>query len=199
MMVLRSSPASPFGRKVIIAAAFAGLTDKLEVVATNTGDPADAIFKYNPLGKIPALTLPNGATYFDSAVIVDYLDYLAGGGVLVPAAPEDKFKTLTLAALADGIADASLLQVYERRLREVEKQDPKWLAWPEGKVTRGLTALENAPPAGARTIAHIAVACALGYLDLRFAGSWRKDHPNLVKWLEDFSAEIPAYAASNPQ
>ncbi|TXM81400.1 glutathione S-transferase, partial [Methylobacterium sp. WL122] len=34
----------------------------------------------------------------------------------------------------------------------------------------------------------IALACALGYLDLRFADlGWREGRPNLAAWLADFS------------
>jgi hypothetical protein len=40
------------------------------------------------------------------------------------------------------------------------------------------------------------LACALGYLDLRFEGLWRSDHPRLVAWLEAFSAGVPAFEAT---
>ena len=49
-MILRSSPASPFGRKVKIAAHVLGLMDQIEVVVANTLDPEDVIRKQNPLG-----------------------------------------------------------------------------------------------------------------------------------------------------
>jgi hypothetical protein len=42
MLVLRSSPASPFGRKVRIAAAVLGLSDRIDVVAADTNDPGDS-------------------------------------------------------------------------------------------------------------------------------------------------------------
>jgi len=61
--------------------------------------------------------------------------------------------------------------------------------------------LESAPPQlNVRlTLPHvgqIALACALGYRDLRFGGLWRGDHPRLVAWLDDFAARVPAYAAT---
>ena len=46
MLVLRSSPASPFGRKIKIAASVLGLTDKIEIVAADTTDPADALRRH---------------------------------------------------------------------------------------------------------------------------------------------------------
>jgi glutathione S-transferase len=196
MMILRSSPPSPFGRKVKIAASLLGLSSKIEVVATDTLDPQDKIRSQNPLGKIPALILEDGSVYYDSRVIVEYLDFLGGGGLLIPAYGAPRFKVLTMAALADGILDAALLQIYELRFRDLAKHEPKWVSHQAEKVARGLAVLEASPPNGRRNVAHIGLACALGYLDLRFDGTWRKEHPNLVAWLEAFSLEVPSFEAT---
>jgi glutathione S-transferase len=195
MMILRSSPASPFGRKVKIAAAILGLSDEIEVVAADTMDPHDPLRRQNPLGKIPTLILPDGRTLFDSRVILEYLDSLSGGGIIIPAG-DARFRVLTGQALADGIMDAALLQVYEQRMREPGERGARWVDHQAGKVARGLNALEAEPPAAARDVAAIASACALGYLDLRFAGEWRATYPRLVGWLEAFSAAVPAFEAS---
>ena len=97
MLVLRSAGASPFARKVRIAAAVLGLDDRIEVFAADTGDPDDSLRSQNPLGKIPALILENGEAIFDSAVIVEYLDWLAGGGKIIPSEPKTRFRSLTQA------------------------------------------------------------------------------------------------------
>ena len=196
MMILRSSPPSPFGRKVKIAAALAGLTEKIEVVLADTTDPADALRSQNPLGKIPVLILEDGTALYDSRVLVEYLDWLAGGDVLIPAEPKARFAALTRAALADGILDAAILQIYEERFRPPERREPKWTDYQAEKVVRGLAIFEAAPPTGRRDAAHIGLACALGYLDLRFNGKWRENHENLVAWLAAFEAAVPAYAAT---
>ncbi|KRE02180.1 glutathione S-transferase [Bosea sp. Root381] len=197
MLVLRSSPASPFGRKVKMAAIELGLMDRIEIVAADTTDPAEALRQQNPLGKIPTLVLEDGTTLFDSRVIVEYLDHLAGGDRLFPAGSE-RFAQLRLQALADGLADAALLQVYEIRFRPEEARNDAWVANQSGKVSRALAALEAAPPAFADRprIGEIALACALGYLDLRFAAAWRADHPSLVAWLDAFAAKVPAFEAT---
>lgn len=194
MLTLRSSPASPFGRKVKIAASVLGLMDRIAVVVADTNDPAEPLRQQNPLGKIPTLVLPNGETLFDSRVIVEYLDHLAGGGRLIPAG-EARFAQLRLQALADGLCDAALLQVYETRFRPEEGRNAAWVANQASKVSRALTALELAPPAyeGAPRIGEIALACALGYLDLRFPGSWRTEHAALVAWLDAFAARVPSF------
>ncbi|MCO5091122.1 glutathione S-transferase family protein [Bosea sp. (in: a-proteobacteria)] len=196
MLVLRSSPASPFGRKVKIAALELGLMDRIEVVIADTTDPAEPLRRQNPLGKIPTLVLEDGTTLFDSRVIVDYLDHL-GGGRLIPAG-EARFAQLRLQALADGISDAALLQIYEARFRPEQGRNADWLAHQAGKVTRGLEALEAAPPAfpDRPRIGEIALACTIGYFDLRFAGTWRADYPRLVAWLDDFAARVPAFEAT---
>lgn len=193
MLVLRSSPASPFGRKVKMAALELGLMDRIEIVPADTTDPAEALRRQNPLGKIPTLVLEDGTTLFDSRVIVDYLDHLSGGR-LIPGG-EARFAQLRLQALADGICDAALLKVYEGRFRPEEGRNANWVAHQDGKVARGLEALEAAPPVFADRphIGEIALACALGYLDLRFEGKWRADHPKLVAWLDDFAARVPAF------
>ncbi len=98
MMILRSSPPSPFGRKVKIAASLTGVRDKIEVVMADTTDPADVLRTQNPLGKIPALILEDGTMLYDSRVIVEYFDWLAGGDVLIPKDPKTRFTTLTRAA-----------------------------------------------------------------------------------------------------
>ena len=193
-MILRSSPASPFGRKVKLAAALLGAS--LTVVEADTTSPTDSLRRENPLGKIPTLVLEDGTTLFDSRVIVAYLDAMAGGGALIPAEIGPRFAALRLEALADGISDAALLQVYEARWREAGRQDASWIEHQAGKVARGLAALEAAPPAGPITVGHVALACALGYLDLRFAGGWREAHPALAAWLEGFAAAVPAFEAT---
>ncbi len=197
MLTLRSSPASPFGRKVKIAALELGLMDRIEIVAADTNDPTDPLRQQNPLGKIPTLVLEDGTTLFDSRVIVDYLDHLTGGGKIIPAG-EARFPQLRLQALADGLCDAALLQVYETRFRPEEGRNAAWVANQAGKVSRALIALEVAPPAypDRPRIGEIALASALGYLDLRFAGTWRAEYPALVAWLDAFAAKVPAFEAT---
>ncbi len=193
-MILRSSPASPFGRKTRIAAALLGIP--LSIVEADTTSPTDSIRRENPLGKIPTLVLDDGTTLFDSSVILAYLDAVAGGGRLIPLEIGPRFAALRLEALADGLAEAALLQVYEGRWRDEDRRDAAWTEHQAGKVARALAALEATPPQGPVTVGHIALACALGYLDLRFDGAWRADHPALVAWLDGFAAEVPAFDAT---
>jgi len=198
MMILRSTAASPFARKVRIAVSVLGLADKIDVRETDLNDPADSIRTQNPLGKIPALILDDGTAYYDSRVIAEYLDHLAGGGRIIPREAKVRFEALRLQALCDGILDASLLIVYENRYRPADKHVQSWLDRQVDKVTRGMAALEAAPPkfTPVPDIGQIALACLLGYRDLRFGGTWRKDYPRLLAWHDKFAAQIPAFAAT---
>jgi glutathione S-transferase len=194
MLTLRSSPASPFGRKVKISAALLGLMDQIQVVDADTNNPTDSLRQQNPLGKIPTLILENGETLYDSRVIVEYLDRLAGGGKILPEGAA-RFAALRQQALADGIMDAALIQVYEGRWRPEERRSAEWVAHHQGKVERGLAYAEAhlSTPSADLHIGHVALACALGYLDLRMEGKWRAKHPGLVAWLDDFAGRVPAF------
>src|SRR5712672_3514064 len=140
-MILRSSPASPFGRKVRMAAIILGLDGGITVEPADTVNPADTVRQQNPLGKIPALVLDDGTVLFDSRVILEYLDHLAGGGRIIPAEPTARFSALRLQALADGLMDASILLIYECRWRDSAKHEPKWVEHQAGKVARALASL----------------------------------------------------------
>lgn len=198
-MILRSAPPSPFGRKCKLAVAILGLADKIEMVKADTMDPQDSLRQQNPLGKIPILITDDGLELYDSPVICEYLDGFAGGGTLFPDG-EARWGALRLQALGDGMMDAGLLQVYEARYRPEELHHQPWLDMQGDKVDRGLAWLEaNTPKTGETpTIGDITLACALGYLDFRFDGTWRKDHPKLVTWLDAFAKQVPAFAETRP-
>ena len=195
MMILRSSPPSPFGRKVKLALGILGLDNDVTIEKADPTDAGDSLRQQNPLGKIPALIIEDGTVIYDSPVILEYLDHRAGGGKIIPKDMNARLKALTLQALCDGILDAGILLVYEGRWRPAEKHEPKWIDHQTGKVTRALEELEASPPAltAVPDVGQITLACALGYGDLRFEGRWRKDHPRLVAWLDAFSARVPAF------
>jgi glutathione S-transferase len=195
MLTLRSAPPSPFGRKVKIASSLLGLSDRIRVENADTTDPNERLRTQNPLGKIPTLIGEDGETLYDSRVIVEYLDHLAGGCRLIPEGT-DRFRALTLQALADGVMDAGILQIYETRWRTEERREKAWTDYQAEKVSRALAHAEvrHAEPPERFHIGHVALAAALGYLDLRFEGRWRQGHPRLVAFLDDFERRVPAFA-----
>jgi len=199
-MILRSAPASPFSRKVKIASYVLGLADKIETHILNSSDPKDPIRQQNPLAKIPTLVLENGTSIYDSRVILEYFDMLAGGGKIIPKETDARFAALTTAALADGIMDASLLVVYESRYRPDQTPHEGWLNLQRGKIERALAELAaNLPATSSINVGNIGLACALGYLDLRKQVDWRAKYPALIGWLDAFRAACPYFDKTKPE
>jgi glutathione S-transferase len=200
-MQLRSSPSSPFGRKVKMATYVLGFDDQVTPVLTDTLDPNDSICDVNPLGKIPALE-DDGTTYYDSRVIMEYLDAKAGGGKIIPASGPTRYEVLTRAALTDGILDAAILVIYERRMRPEDKYVESVVERQRGKIIRGLKAIaaENRSYSNGAMpdVGEIGLACVLDYLDFRKQVNWRDHAPNLASWLADFAAAVPGYEDSMP-
>jgi glutathione S-transferase len=200
-MQLRSSPSSPFGRKVKMATYILGFDDEVTPVLTDTLDPDDSICDVNPLGKIPALE-DDGTIYYDSRVIMEYLDAKAGGGKIIPASGLTRYEVLTRAALMDGILDAAVLVIYERRMRPEDKYVESVVERQRGKIIRGLEAIDaenRSYSNGAMPdIGEIGLACVLDYLDFRKQVNWRDHAPNLASWLADFAAAVPGYEDSMP-
>jgi glutathione S-transferase len=200
-MKLLLSPASPYARKVWLAAAELGLADRIETLNASASPVAEnpELSALNPLGKIPVLVTDDGQSLYDSRVIADYLDSLSPRR-LCPADGPARWAVQTLHAAADGLLDAALLARYE----EVLRPEPfRWADWRRGqgdKIRRVLDLLEGADlKAGddAR-ICDIAAACALGYLDFRFAAEpWRDGRPRLAAFFEAFTRR-PAWAQSDP-
>src|SRR5476651_544326 len=118
--VLRSTLTSPFGRKVRMAIDVLNLSDRVTLLPADPLDESDTLRQQNPLGKMPCLVLSDGTSIYDSGVIIDYLQELKGTDKLIPLRGLARFKALTLARLADGILDASILVIYDNRFRPGE-------------------------------------------------------------------------------
>jgi glutathione S-transferase len=192
MMQLYDNPASPFCRKVQVVLRETGQADDVDVVFA-VGHPLateQMPLAQNPLGKIPCLVRDDGPAMYDSRVICRYLDARGNGG-LYPTG-QRLWDVLTLEATADGIMEAAVLMIYESRARPEEIRYPDWVDAQWDKIARALDALS------ARWMGHlngplhmgqIAVACALGYLDLRQPDrDWRRGHDALASWYEGFAA-----------
>ena len=199
-MKLTFSAASPFARKVRIAAIELGLIDKIELTPATVapGQPNDDYSRITPLKKLPVLILDNGEVILDSYVIVEYLDELAGGGKLIPASGPLRWTIKSDHSLLQGMLDSMLLCRYENMVRP---EALRWKAWSDDHWNRawsGMARFESrvdAMLARPFDIAQIGLVCVLGYADFRFADSgWRKAYPKLdifhQKMLERPSVKI---------
>jgi glutathione S-transferase len=184
-MKLTFSPASPFARKVRIAAIELGLIDKIEFVPVTVvpGQPNDEYSRdISPLKKLPVLILDDGSVILDSYVIVESLDELAGVGKLIPAPGPARWKAKTDHAILQGMLDSMLLCRYEKMVRPKEFY---WQAWHDDHWNRawaGMARFEKQDDVLSRPLdmVQIALICVLGYADFRFPDcGWRKAYPKL--------------------
>ncbi|NMG75395.1 glutathione S-transferase [Aromatoleum diolicum] len=200
-MKLFASLTSPYARKIRIILAEKRLP--FELVVDSPWEGNTRIPSINPLGKVPALVTENDEVFFDSPVIAGYLETLDATPRLVPNDPLDAVRVRQLEALADGVTDAAVTALLESRRPDGQRSELEMDRQME-KIDRGLDELERR--ASGRTWLHgdslslgdIAVAVALGYLDLRFAHhEWRDTHPALAA-LADRMFARPSFTSTRP-
>ena len=133
-MKLRHAALSPFVRKVMVAAHELALAGRIELDPTNVSPTRtnQTLARENPLMKVPSFVTDDGLVLFDSPVICEYLDSLAGGGMLFPAAGPERWTALRRQALGDGILDALVLVRYESLRPEAKR----WSGWTDGQTTK---------------------------------------------------------------
>ena len=196
-MKLAYSPASPYVRKVNACAIARGIDQQIERWKVGTTDPA--LLEFNPLSKVPTLITDDGARLYDSPVICEYLDSVGSAPKLFPAAGPARWKAITQQALGDGILDATQPRRREIALPQDEGRQ-SYIALQQGKVSRSLDVLEKEADSlgDLTTIGEIAIGCALGYLDFRYANEpWRSGHPKLAAWY-DKVVKLPPLAETMP-
>ena len=188
-MKLLYSPTSPYARKARIVAREKRLLGRVEEVISLPADKPAELLAANPLGKVPALILDDSSVLFDSPVICEYLDQLTPDVPLIPNGPA-RWPVLRAQALADGMVDVAVLGVMEKR-RPPELQLVDRL---EHLRTQMRSAVRQMPQeltslGGELNMGHIAIAAALGYLDLRHPDlEWRGlADASLVTWYAEFS------------
>jgi glutathione S-transferase len=197
-MKLHHAPTSPFVRKVMACAILRGIEGRIELVPTDPHSSPAHLLADNPLSKVPCLVTDDGVAVFDSKVICEYLDTIGDAPPMFPpAGSRERLLVQVRHALADGVMDAAVA----RRMRfgkPVDEARAAYLARQKAAVERGLKVLEGDPPKGLSDVGEVAVACALGYLDFRFAAEpWREGHPRLAAWFAEVS-KIPALARTAP-
>jgi glutathione S-transferase len=189
-MKLLYSATSPFVRKVSIVLIETGLSDRVEHVPTNPWDPQSDLPAQNPIGKVPTLISAQGVEIFDSSVICEFLDNLHAGSKMFPIDAEGRITANQFQSLADGMMDAAVLGFIENSRRPKDRRWGEWSDRQLAAITRSLNWLEERHQTLNQTsdIGTISVACALGYLDFRFADlEWRRHHERLAEWFEQFA------------
>jgi glutathione S-transferase len=192
------SPTSPYVRKVHACAITREIDKLIALVPMNANASPPELLAVNPLSKVPALVTDDGMALFDSPVICEYLDSIGEALPMFPAKGALRWRALKFQAMGDGILDASV----PRRGEMMKPQDEgraAWIARQKAAVDRTLDVLEADPPHRLVDIGSITIACALGYLDFRFAAQpWRDGHPKLAAWYAAF-AQNPGIADTVPK
>lgn len=199
MMRLYWSPTSPFVRKVMACAIARGIADRIERVPCDPHVSPPELLAVNPFCKVPTLIGEDQVAYIDSPLICEYLDGIGDAPPLFPAERAPRLVALRLHALGHGMMEASVARRMEG-LRPEEAARSAAMARYAAAVNRALEVLEREAEtlAGPLTIGAIAVGCALGYLDFRFAAEpWRLRCPRLAAWFETVAA-LPAFAETAP-
>ncbi len=197
-MKLFYSPASPFVRKVLACAITREIDGQIELVPTNAHASEPALLAANPLSKVPALITNDGLALFDSPVICEYLDSIEGALPLFPRGGGARWLALKHQAIGDGMMDAAVARRGES-LRPQEAARDAFMARQKAAVDRSLALLEADVPHRTVDIGTIALGCALGYLDFRFAAEpWRPAAPKLAAWFAAFG-ENPGLARTLPK
>ncbi|MEX2630349.1 MAG: glutathione S-transferase N-terminal domain-containing protein [Tistlia sp.] len=192
------NPTSPFVRKVSVVLLELGLDRQVEYVETNPRDAASGFWEANPLAKIPAFERDDGLVLFDSPVICAWLDETYGGGRL-SGQGDDRWRVLTLTALADGVLDAGVLARQEG-LRPEAERSAAWVDKQVGIATRGLDRLDACAEqfGDGVDLASITVGCAVAWLGFRHPQiDWLQGRGRLAAWYRSFS-ERPSMAATVP-
>lgn len=184
-MLLHYAPSSPFARKIRIVLRERGLKSRVNEMTVRPFDDDPALLLANPLGLVPTLVLDDGQVLADSAVIAAYLDTQGAGPSLLPVDERQRWRTLTFAALTDGVMEQALKAVLENR-RPAHLQSPAVTARAFAKIERTLGALERYVAEDQPwNLAHIGIIVALEYLDFRHGVYlWRPLFPALARWHE---------------
>lgn len=189
-MKLYGHATSPYVRKVRIALREKNL--RFEWVQEAPADPGNHIADLNPLGKVPVLETDEGRVFFDSALILEYIDGLTPERLIPATGQPERLPVLLWNTLGSGIVDATVARLLEDR-RPAEQKSQALIARQEEKIARSLAWADKADKGRAYlvadrfSLADLGLALALEYIDFRYPHPWRERHPRLARWLAGIS------------
>lgn len=191
-MKLYGAVLSPFVRMCLVTAHELGLKDKLTHVPASVS-PIIAnpdLTRLSPIGKIPVLETDHAHAIYDSRVIMEYLAHVGGSRSFIPDDGVKRFRVLTLLALAQGIAEAAVALRYEQAQRPETARWPEFMERQKARINDGLDEVEKNWQGDLTGVSagSVAMACAMGYIDLRHAElNWRKTRPQTALHIDAFA------------
>ena len=181
-ITLYNGPNSPFGRKTKVTALVQEVNIEEKIIDVYKADFLD---KYNPLRKIPTLTV-NQLSIADSDNICFYLDSVSKKQTLFPK--KNYWQIMSVTSIANGLMES----VLERRMETIRPENEKsnnFINKQETRIKRTINWLGNNwnnYNENYLTMDQIAVACALDYTIFRFNKNWKIDNKKLNKWFSKF-------------
>ncbi|HLF17725.1 MAG TPA: glutathione S-transferase N-terminal domain-containing protein [Candidatus Omnitrophota bacterium] len=195
-MKLLYTKRSPYARKTRVVALEKNI--KLDLIEENLTKKSGQLLRANPIGKIPTLILNNGETLIDSPVICEYLDGLNDTPVLIPKNNKERIDALHLQAIADGLMDVTVA-LYMEKVRHPNDFNQAFVTAQQETIANTLAYLDkDITQIKELSLAAIAVACAIGYLNFRLSElNPQGRFPKLQAWFEEFSKR-PSLAQTAP-
>ncbi len=188
-MKLYCSKTSPYSRKVRVALEELGLSSITDEIVEDPFNPTPDFIGANPLCRIPTLVTEKGEALPDSTLIMDYLQSRAHGLLPLPRGAK-RWQTLRRQVIAEGIIDAAVATVFEKR-RPESIVYTQFLDRQAAVIKRCVAMLNVDADVFSRStpgFLEITVGVALGYLDLRMPYlEWRKNHEALQAWYDIFA------------
>ena len=185
-MELWYAPTSPFARKVRVVAHELGIADDIRLVEVDPWRDA-RLHELNPLAKVPTLVMDSGEVVWESGVIAERLEALAGAETLFPRSAPQRWLALSLQALADGASTAAGRLFADENRPPPERSDAMTARF-RTAIDACLDHFDRNRLMSSPTIGEISVAVFAGYLDFRWPGlGWRSGRPKLAGWFDAFA------------
>jgi len=190
------SEGSPYARICRMALREGGLLSKVHESVTTLRDPSAAVLPYSPVGRVPALLLPDGTTLTETTLILGWLDGFGSQPMMLPDTAADLAAYGRVLGLLDGVA------TWNRELRRPESErSPSVIALEITRASRIADALEREVAKKAFSAVDagfLALAAVLGYAERRHTvWAWREGRPCLEQWFAQAS-QRPAFCETLP-
>ena len=199
-MKLLGTDGSPYVRKARVAIAEKRVA--CDYVNASPRDPDSGVAAANPLAKIPTLLLDDGTPIYDSSVIAEYVDGIGAGPKLIPDAFAERIAVRRWEALGNGLLDATVNIMHDRRLPEPKQQGADYVARQMQKIEAALAFIDQTLAGvdfvhGEKfSLGDVVCGTALGYLDRQLTDfDWRARYANVKRYAAKLAAR-PAFIAT---
>ncbi len=195
---------SPYVRRVAISMHLLGVPFEHRPVSVFRH--FDEFQRINRVVKAPTLVFDDGQVLMDSALILDYVQALAGPARLLrPAGLAERREVLRIEGLALVACEKTVQLVYEDTLRPAEKRHEPWVARVRGQLLDAYALLQEElarqplPLAEATiTQAGISTAVAWRFTQLYFADWVTAARFPALQACSDAAEQLPAFVAAPP-